>query len=75
MFSLLIIAVLAFAAVVSLSTIADSARKGFAAARLIAHQLAALDAPVPATPRTRSIRTAAPRRMARRAPAGLRAAA
>lgn len=75
MISISVVVLLALAAAVSLAAIADSMRKGFAAARLIARQLAALEAPVPALQRARQLRSAAPRRQTRRAAPALRAAA
>ena len=75
MISFLIAALLIVAAALSLGTIHSALRKGFAAARLISRQLADLDAPAPALARTRPVRVVAPRRIARPAAAGLRAAA
>ena len=74
MISFVIALLLAVAACASLSAIHRSMRAGFAAARLIGLQLAALDTPTPAVRRARPVRVAALRRPARPA-LGLRAAA
>ena len=75
MISFLIAALMALAAVVALAAIHHSVRKGFAAARLIGRQLAALETHAPTAPRTRPVRATASRRPARRVAPALRAAA
>ena len=75
MISISIVALLALAAAVSIASIGDSIRKGFATARLIGQQLAALDAPTATFQRARPIRAAVVRRQTRRVAPALRAAA